>query len=199
MNKRTASVGRETKETSIDLTLNLDGRGEIDIDTSVPFLDHMLSHVAVHGFIDMSIKAKGDTEVDLHHTVEDVGICLGSALKKALGDRRGIVRYGTSTVPMEESLATVSLDLCGRPHVEYRVDLSRGKVGEFDTELGREFMRAFANSSGTTVHVILAHGVNTHHSLEAIFKALGRALRQAVAREVIDGAVSTKGTLSEPE
>jgi len=194
--KRGASVTRRTKETEISVELRIDGTGSAEIRTSVPFLDHMLELLAKHGFFDLKIRARGDTEVDSHHTVEDVGIVLGESLEKALGEKVGIARYGTGLVPMNESLAEVCVDLCGRVHLVYTVDLPRDKVGEFDVELVREFFRAFATSSGATLHITLRYGSNIHHSIEAIFKAFGRALDAATSLDKrLKGVLSTKGTL----
>jgi imidazoleglycerol-phosphate dehydratase len=193
---RTGEIHRKTRETDITLTLALDGRGEATIKTGVPFLDHMLTLFAVHGYFDLRITASGDTEVDAHHTVEDVGICLGQGLKKALGDLAGINRYGCAAVPMDEALARITLDCSNRPHLHYGVAVPDQKVGEFDTALAKEFLRAFALHGGITLHVELLHGENTHHILEAIFKALGRALDQATsANPRAAGPLSSKGTL----
>jgi len=193
---RTASVTRKTKETEISVELGVDGAGASDISTSVPFLDHMLELAAKHGFFDLKIKARGDTEIDDHHTVEDVGITLGQAVEKASGDKKGMARYGVGLVPMNESLAEVCIDLCGRVHLVYNADLPRDKVGEFDIELVQEFFRAFSASSGATLHITLRYGTNAHHSIEAIFKAFGRALDEATSLdERLKGVLSTKGTL----
>jgi len=194
--KRSASVTRKTKETEISVELRVDGAGNADINTSVPFLDHMLELVAKHGFFDLQVRARGDTEIDDHHTVEDVGITLGEAVEKASGDKKGMARYGVGIVPMNESLAEVCIDLCGRVHLVYNADLPRDKVGEFDIELVQEFFRAFAASSGATLHITLRYGTNAHHSIEAIFKAFGRALDEATSfDERLKGVLSTKGTL----
>ncbi len=193
---RTGDIHRKTRETDITLTLALDGKGAATIRTGVPFLDHMLTLLAVHGYLDLTITASGDTEIDAHHTVEDVGICLGQAFKKALGDFSGIVRYGCAAVPMEEALARVTLDCSNRPHLHYGVTVPDQKVGEFDTALAKEFLRAFALHGGITLHVELLHGENTHHILEAIFKALGRALDQATSLNPrATGPLSSKGSL----
>ncbi len=194
--KRSASVTRKTKETEISVELRVDGAGTADINTSVPFLDHMLELTAKHGFFDLRITARGDTEIDDHHTVEDVGIMLGEAVEKASGDKKGMARYGVGIVPMNESLAEVCIDLCGRVHLVYNAALPRDKVGEFDIELVQEFFRAFAASSGATLHITLRYGTNAHHSIEAIFKAFGRALDKATSLdERLKGVLSTKGTL----
>ncbi len=193
---RVAEVSRKTTETDITLEFNLDGSGNFAVDTSVPFLDHMLSLMAKHGLFDLKIKAKGDIEIDFHHTVEDVGICLGEALKKALGKKEGIKRYGYASVPMMEALATVVLDLSDRPMVVYKVDLPKEKVGSFDGELTEEFIRAFATNGGINLHINLITGSNMHHIIEAIFKALGRALDYATKiDDRIKGVLSTKGKL----
>lgn len=196
MSERKSEIKRTTKETDISIALNIDGTGISEINTGVGFLDHMLTLFSRHGFFDMTIKAKGDIEVDQHHTVEDAGICLGQAFIKASGDKAGIRRYGNATIPMSDSLATVVIDLCDRPFLVYNVSLKNQKVGDFDTELVEEFFHAFANNAGATLHINLAYGNNTHHIIEAIFKAFGRALDQATSYdERIKGVLSTKGTL----
>ncbi|MFZ5774851.1 MAG: imidazoleglycerol-phosphate dehydratase HisB [Thermodesulfobacteriota bacterium] len=193
---RQGTVSRKTKETDISLTLGLDGPGQAEIKSGVPFMDHMLTLFAVHGFFDLAVNASGDTEVDDHHTVEDLGICLGQALKQALGGMAGIQRYGTAAVPMDETLVRVTLDCSNRPYLHYGVTGLDAKVGAFDTQLAKEFLRAFALHGGLTLHVELAHGENSHHIIEAIFKALGRALGQAVSPEPrVKGALSSKGML----
>ena len=193
---RRATVNRTTGETSIELVLDLDGSGQADIATPVPFFDHMLTLMTRHGFLDLSVKASGDVEIDAHHTVEDLGICLGNAFREALGDKAGIRRYGRGTVPMDESLASVILDFSGRPFLVYNADMPKAKVGEFDTELVEEFFVAFSNHAGANVHVNLAYGSNLHHIIEAIFKAFGRALDEASALDPrIQGVLSTKGKL----
>jgi imidazoleglycerol-phosphate dehydratase len=193
---RTALIERKTKETDIQVELNLDGRGENAIQTPVPFFDHMLVQIARHGFFDLKIKASGDIEIDAHHTVEDSGICLGEAFKKALGDKAGIRRYGRGTMPMHEALASVILDFSGRPHLVFNVALPKAKVGEFDTELVEEFFTAFCNHAGANIHVNLAYGDNLHHIIEAVFKAFARALDEACSFDPrIEGVLSSKGSL----
>ncbi len=194
---RKTSVERKTKETNIRIEINLDGTGRYAIDTSVPFLDHMLSLMSKHGLFDLKIKAKGDIEIDNHHTVEDTGIVLGKAFKQALGDMKGIRRYGQASVPMDESLAAVTLDISGRPYLVYKVEFpKRSKLKDFDPDLVEDFLQAFIGHSGTTLHVSVSYGRNTHHIIEAVFKALGRALRQAVEIDPrVKGVPSTKGKL----
>ena len=193
---RQSTVNRDTTETNIELSLALDGVGKYDIRTGIGFLDHMLSLMTRHGLFDLSIKAKGDLEVDFHHTVEDVALCLGRALDEALGSKDGIVRYGSARVPMNEALAQVDVDISARPFLVLNAELPTAKVGDFDAELMREFLHAFANSAKVTLHVNLLYGENSHHCIEAVFKALGRALSQAVRLdESIDGVMSTKGQL----
>jgi imidazoleglycerol-phosphate dehydratase len=193
---RESQVERTTKETSIKLSLRLQGEGTSRIETGVPFLDHMLTLFSRHGLFDLTVFGKGDVEVDFHHTVEDVGICLGEAFRRALGDMKGIVRYGHAVVPMIEALASVTVDISARPHLVYRVPLTGGKVGDFDVELVEEFFRAFAQSSGVCVHVNVAYGSNAHHTVEAVFKAFGRAMSEAVRIDPrIKGVQSTKGVM----
>lgn len=197
MSQRTASIERNTNETRIKLSVNLDGSGaNYQHETGVGFLDHMLDHVARHGRLDLQVKAEGDTHIDDHHTVEDVGIVLGQALDQALGDKKGIERYGFSSVPMDESLARVSIDLSGRPALVFDVKFvgQAGKIGSFDVQLVEEFLRALVNHGKLNCHVEVPHGSNNHHIAEAIFKALGRALRDAV-RITSDQTPSTKGVL----
>lgn len=193
---RRAEIQRKTAETSVTLQLLLEGTGKVRASTGVGFFDHMLTHIARHGLLDLDISATGDLEVDAHHTVEDVGICLGKALLQALGDMKGINRFGHAVVPMDEALAEVAVDLSGRPFLVFEADLPRGRAGEFDSELAEEFLRAFAVNSRCTLHVVLRYGSNLHHCIEAIFKALGRALAAAVQLNprVID-VPSTKGML----
>ena len=196
MAERTETIERITKETNINLTLNLDGKGQYDIETGSGFFDHMLCHLTRHGLFDLQVNATGDLHVDAHHTVEDVAICLGQALDKALGDKRGIVRFGAATVPMEDSLAEVAVDICGRPYCVYNVKYLADKIGDFDVELVGEFMRSFSNNAKMNLHINVPYGSNNHHIAEAIFKALGRALAQAIARDDLIGDIpSTKGIL----
>lgn len=191
-----SEIQRRTKETDIQLSLRIDGRGETAIRTGVPFMDHMLTLLTVHGFFDLAITAAGDTEVDDHHTVEDLGICLGQAFKAALDDFSAIRRYGQGAVPMDEALVRVTLDFSNRPYLHYGVRLPDQKVGAFDTALVQEFLRAFSLHAGLTLHVELAHGENSHHILEAVFKALAKALDQATAAEPrAAGPLSSKGSL----
>ncbi|MFO7982059.1 MAG: imidazoleglycerol-phosphate dehydratase HisB [Desulfuromonadales bacterium] len=193
---RSATIDRKTRETDISLSIDLDGHAQSEISTSVPFMDHMLVLFARHGFFDLKIEASGDTQIDAHHTVEDLGIVLGEAIRQALGDKSGIRRYGRATVPMHEALASVILDLSGRPCLVYNVEIPKAKVGEFDTELVEEFFTAFCNHAGANVHVNLAYGDNLHHIIEAIFKAFGRAMDEATALDPrIEGVMSTKGKL----
>ena len=194
---RTAEISRKTAETDIKLKLNIDGRGTSVIDTGCGFLDHMLTLFARHGRVDLDVSCRGDTRVDYHHTVEDIGIVLGTALDQALGDKRGIRRYGSMLLPMDEALVLCALDLSGRAHVVCALDIPAQKVGDFDTELAEEFFLGLARSARMTVHLRRLSGTNSHHIIEAAFKAVGRALRQAVE---LDGAApdeipSTKGIL----
>jgi imidazoleglycerol-phosphate dehydratase len=194
---RTAKIERKTKETDIKLTLNLDGKGQYSINTSIPFFDHMLSLMCKHGIFDIKLKAKGDIEIDYHHTVEDIGIVFGKAVKQALGDMKGISRFGQATVPMDEALASVSIDISGRPYLVYRVAFpKKSKIKNFDPDLIEDFLQAFVSNSGITLHVESPYGRNTHHIIEAVFKALGRALRNAVYIDPrIKGIPTTKGQL----
>ncbi len=193
---RAGKIERRTNETDITVDLNIDGKGNAEIDTGVGFMDHMLTLFAVHGFMDLTVTAKGDIEVDDHHTVEDIAICLGQALKKSLGNKAGISRYAHSYVPMDEALVRVCVDLSNRSHLHFNVILPDQKVGKFDTSLAKEFMRALVLHSGMTLHVDLLHGENTHHIIEAVFKALGRSLSKAVQPdERLRGHLSSKGTL----
>jgi imidazoleglycerol-phosphate dehydratase len=193
---RTADVKRSTKETQISVHLNLDGTGECRCELNVPFFSHMINLLARHALMDIDITGTGDVEIDAHHTVEDAGITLGQAFRQALGDRAGIERYGEAYVPMEESLARCVLDVCNRSYLKFDCDIPKTKVGDFDAELGEEFFRAFVNNAGITMHLTLLAGGNVHHMLEAMFKATGRALGKAVARNPrIHGVFSTKGAL----
>jgi imidazoleglycerol-phosphate dehydratase len=193
---RSAVIERITKETQIKLSLEIDGKGEAQICTSVPFLDHMLDLFARHGLFDLKVEAHGDIDIDFHHTVEDIGIVLGSAFKEALGDKCGIRRYGQTTVPMDETLASVATDLSGRPYLVYNVNLPKVKIGEFDVELVREFFQGFVNHCGANLHINLMYGDNVHHIVEACFKAAARALDQATQIDPrIEGVMSTKGKL----
>ncbi len=193
---REGSVTRQTAETDIRLSCRLEGIGEASIRTPVGFLNHMLALLARHGGLGLKIEAAGDTVVDDHHLTEDIGICLGEALRQALGDKAGINRYGAALIPMDEALAQVVIDLSGRPYLVWNVMLPAAKVGSFDTELAEEFMRALANHAGLTLHINVPYGKNTHHILEAVFKGLGHALRQAVRQEGQSSEVlSTKGIL----
>ena len=194
---RTHTITRTTAETEITVTIDLDGTGSYDNQTGVGFFDHMLDQLARHALIDMTVRATGDLHIDDHHTVEDTGIALGQALTAALGDKRGIVRYGACLLPMDDALVRAALDLSARPFFVWNVDLPTAKIGTFDTELLREFFQAFATHGGITLHVDMLHGVNSHHIAEAAFKAVARALRQAVeidARKA-DAIPSTKGAL----
>jgi imidazoleglycerol-phosphate dehydratase len=193
---RSATIDRTTKETAVRITLELDGRGESTIETGVPFFDHMLTQIARHGFFDLTVAAQGDIEIDAHHTVEDVGICLGEAFKKALGDKAGIRRYGRGSMPMHEALASVVLDFSGRPFLVFNVPLPKVQVGNFEVELVEEFFTAFCNHAGANVHVNLAYGDNLHHIIEAVFKAFARALDEACSLDPrIEGVLSSKGKL----
>ena len=194
---RKAQVIRKTKETDIILNLNLDGKGVYDIRTSIPFLDHMLSLFARHGLFDLKIKAKGDIEIDYHHTVEDIGICLGDALKKALGTKAGIKRYGDATVPMDEAVASAAIDISDRPYLVYKAALpKKGRIKNFDADLVEDFLQAVVSRSGITLHVTAPYGRNIHHIIEAVFKAIARALSDAVRLDSrIKGVMSTKGRL----
>lgn len=195
---RKAKVTRKTTETDITLELNLDGSGSNDMKTSIPFFDHMLSLLAKHGLFDLKVRAKGDVEVDFHHTVEDVGLCLGEALKKAIGDKSGIRRYGSADVPMMDSLSTVVLDISGRPYFRFNSTehLMKSSKKGLDMSLIKEFMTALSNSAGIDLHIINHYGSDFHHSVESIFKALGRALSMAVSKDPrIKGVMSTKGRL----
>ncbi|HOQ36537.1 MAG TPA: imidazoleglycerol-phosphate dehydratase HisB [Acetivibrio sp.] len=193
---RKSEIKRKTNETDISLSMNIDGTGKGDINTGVGFFDHMLSLFARHGLFDLKVMAKGDLDVDAHHTVEDVGIVLGQAIKEALGDKKSIKRYGSSFVPMDEALALVALDLSGRPYLVFDARFENQKLGNMDTELVEEFFRAVANNAGINLHIKVFYGSNTHHIIEAIFKAFGRALDEASGIDNrIEGVMSTKGML----
>lgn len=194
---RTAKVERKTKETDIKVAINFDGEGKYAIDTSIPFFNHMLSLMCKHGIFDMRLKAKGDIDIDYHHTVEDIGIVLGKAVKQALGNMKGISRYGQASVPMDESLASVSLDISGRPYLVYKAEFpKRSKIKDFETDLIEDFLQAFVSHSGITLHISIPYGRNTHHMIEALFKAFGRALKSAVSIDSrIKGIPTTKGKL----
>ena len=193
---RTARVERRTKETTISVSVDLDGTGRADLATGVPFLDHMLDQVARHGMIDLTIRAKGDLHIDAHHTVEDVGIALGQAVRQALGDKAGLARYGHAYVPLDEALSRVVIDLSGRPGLDFHVPFARAMIGGFDVDLAHEFFQGFANHALVTLHVDNLRGENAHHQAETVFKAFARALRMAVAHDPrSSGVPSTKGTL----
>ena len=194
---RTAEIARKTNETDIKVSVNLDGSGKHDMQTGIGFLDHMLDQLSKHSLIDMSVVAKGDLHIDFHHTAEDVGIALGEAIKQALGNKRGIRRYASSDLPMDGTLTRVALDVSGRPFLVWKVEFTRDKVGEMDTELFREWFQAFAMNAGITLHVETFYGDNNHHLAESAFKALARALRDAVEIDprTKDAIPSTKGTL----
>lgn len=193
---RIAAMTRSTKETDISLTLNLDGRGQGEIDTGIGFFDHMLHGFARHGLFDLNLKVKGDLQVDTHHTIEDTGIVLGNAIRQAAGDKAGIVRYGFQILPMDEALILCSLDLCGRPYLVYDLHLDREKVGDLETEMVREFFYAVSYGAGMNLHIKQMDGSNNHHIIEGAFKAFAKALDEAVRRdERIEGVLSTKGSL----
>ena len=193
---RMARIERVTNETRIRLELNVDGSGKGNLCTSVPFLDHMLNLFARHGLFDLTIEASGDIDIDFHHTVEDIGIVLGEAFKQALGDKKGIRRYGQATVPMDETLASVAIDISGRPYLVYHVTLPKVKIGEFDVELAREFFQAFVNHCGLNLHANVMYGENVHHIIEACFKAFARAMDAATQLDQrVEGVMSTKGVL----
>ena len=195
--KRAAKIERMTNETKVWVEIDLDGEGKAEIDTGVPFMDHMLDLFIKHGLFDASIKAKGDTYIDDHHTTEDIGIVLGQAVKQALGDKIGIKRYGNAFVPMDDALAQVVIDISNRPHLEFRAQFPTQKVGSFDTELVHEFLWKFALEARMNVHVIVHYGANTHHMIEAIFKALARAIDEAITKDDrVKGVPSTKGLLT---
>jgi len=197
MNARKASVSRDTRETQIRVEVNLDGSGQTQFDTGIPFLEHMLDQVARHGLIDLVVICKGDRHIDDHHSVEDIGITLGQAFDQAVGDKKGIIRYGHSYVPLDEALSRVVVDLSGRPGLEYALEFPRARIGEFDVDLFREFFQGFVNHAKVTLHIDNLRGRNAHHIIETVFKAFGRALRMACSRDERLGDVmpSTKGSL----
>lgn len=193
---RQAAIHRKTKETDLKVSIRLDGQGALQGSTGIGFMDHMLDLLARHGLFDLEIDGKGDLHIDPHHTVEDLGITLGKALAQAAGDKAGMRRFGQAAVPMEETLAECVLDFCGRPHLEFRAEVPRAKLGDFDTELAEDFFRAVAMNAGLTLHLSVPYGRNAHHIVEALFKAFARALAQSVSIDPrIQGALSTKGTL----
>ncbi|TXI13088.1 MAG: imidazoleglycerol-phosphate dehydratase HisB [Polynucleobacter sp.] len=194
---RQVDVTRNTSETQIQIALNLDGTGKAQLQSGVPFLDHMLDQIARHGMIDLAVTAKGDTHIDDHHTVEDVGITLGQAIAKAVGDKKGITRYGHAYVPLDETLSRVVIDFSGRPGLEFHVPFTRARVGDFDVDLTIEFFRGFVNHAGVTLHIDNLRGINAHHQIETVFKAFGRALRMALELDPRASGVvpSTKGSL----
>ncbi|HEX9903396.1 MAG TPA: imidazoleglycerol-phosphate dehydratase HisB [Propylenella sp.] len=195
---RKAEIARKTTETRISVAVDLDGEGRYDVSTGIGFLDHMLEQLSRHSLIDLTVRAEGDTHVDLHHTTEDIGIALGQAIGKALGDRKGISRYASIELPMDEVCTRAAVDVSGRPHLVWRVDFPRPKVGDFDTELFREFFQALAQNAGLTLHVVNLYGENSHHIAETCFKAVARVLRSAFSLDprTIDSIPSTKGTLT---
>ncbi|MET0119874.1 MAG: imidazoleglycerol-phosphate dehydratase HisB [Candidatus Thiodiazotropha sp. 6PLUC9] len=195
--QRTAQVERNTLETQISVSIDLDGTGESSFATGVPFLDHMLDQIARHGLVDIQVSAKGDLHIDAHHTVEDIGITLGQALSKAVGDKKGIRRYGHAYVPLDEALSRVVVDFSGRPGLTYEVDFSRARIGDFDVDLLQEFFQGLVNHAGITLHIDNLRGTNAHHQAETIFKALGRAFRVALEMDprMAEKIPSTKGTL----
>ncbi len=197
MAERKASVARDTLETQVQVAINLDGTGQADFDIGVPFLEHMLDQIARHGLIDMTIKARGDLHIDDHHTVEDVGITLGQAFAKAIGDKKGIRRYGHAYVPLDEALSRVVIDFSGRPGLQMHVPYTRASVGGFDVDLFMEFFQGFVNHAQVTLHIDNLRGVNTHHQIETVFKAFGRALRMAIEEDPRMAGItpSTKGCL----
>ena len=194
---RTASLTRETRETRIEVSVGLDGSGSYDVATGIGFLDHMLEQLSRHSLIDLRVRAQGDLHIDFHHTTEDTALAIGQAVSQALGDRGGIVRYGSALIPMDETLSRVAIDISGRPYLIWKVAFSRPKLGEMDTELFKEWFQAFAQASGSTLHVENLYGENNHHIVESCFKALARAMRTATATDPrAPGAIpSTKGTL----
>ncbi len=193
---RSANIDRVTNETKINLVLNLDGLGKSTIKTGIPFFDHMLDQLTFHSLIDLELDAKGDVGIDCHHTVEDCGICLGKAFSKALGDKKGITRYGFFLLPMDDALIRVALDFSGRSHLNWNVRFPTSRVGNFDLELMREFFNSFSTNSGATIHVDMLNGFNSHHISEAIFKGIGKAIKMAITKDQrLDSIPSTKGSL----
>ncbi len=194
---RTGSIARTTKETEISVSVNLDGTGTYDVSTGIGFLDHMLEQLSRHSLIDLTVKAKGDLHIDYHHTTEDTGIAIGEAMAEALGERKGITRYGSALIPMDETLSRIALDISNRPYLIWRVDFSRPKLGDMDTELFKEWFQAFAQAAGITLHVENLYGENNHHIVESCYKGLARALRQAIEIDPrkADEVPSTKGVL----
>lgn len=194
---RSATIERKTNETEIRVSLNLDGTGQYTVSTGVGFLDHMLEQLSRHSLMDLTVEARGDIHIDFHHTVEDSGIAIGQAFAKAIGDMKGITRYGDALIPMDETLTRVALDISGRPYLVWKVEFTRDKLGDFDTELFREWFQAFAFGAGITLHVENLYGINNHHMIESCYKALARALRTAIAIDPrkADSVPSTKGTL----
>lgn len=194
---RTGSVERNTKETQISVSLNLDGTGNYDVSTGIGFLDHMLEQLSRHSLIDLTVKAEGDLHIDFHHTTEDTGIAIGEAFAEALGDRKGITRYGSAYIPMDETLSRVALDISNRPYLIWRVDFTKPKLGDMDTELFKEWFQAFAQAAGITLHVENLYGENNHHIVESCYKGIARALRQAIEIDPrkADEVPSTKGVL----
>jgi imidazoleglycerol-phosphate dehydratase len=197
MSARTAKLDRNTLETRVSVSVNLDGQGEARLNTGVPFLDHMLDQVARHGLVDLDISAEGDLQIDAHHTVEDIGITLGQAVAKAVGDKKGIRRYGHAYVPLDEALSRVVIDFSGRPGLEYHVDFPRARIGEFDVDLFHEFFQGFVNHAHATLHIDCLRGANAHHVAETVFKAFGRAVRMALEPDSRMAGIlpSTKGSL----
>jgi len=194
---REANIARKTKETDIEVSVNIDGTGVYDVDTGIGFLDHMLEQLSRHSLMDLTVRAKGDLHIDFHHTTEDTGIAIGEAVHKAMGERRGIVRYASATIPMDETLTRASIDISDRPYLIWKVDFSRPKLGEMDTELFKEWFQAFAQNARVTLHVDNLYGENNHHIVESCFKALARAFRAAADTDprAADSVPSTKGTL----
>jgi imidazoleglycerol-phosphate dehydratase len=196
---RTSTVERKTRETEISVTVNLDGSGQSNLDTGIGFLDHMLEQLSKHGLVDLNVKVKGDLHIDMHHSTEDCGIAIGQAVRKALGECRGVTRFASSYLPMDETLTRVALDISGRPYLIWKVDFSRAKIGEMDSELFKEWFQAFAQNAGITLHVENLYGDNNHHIVESCFKGLARALKDAITIDERLGDVipSTKGSLSD--